>query len=164
MKPPKPGAETWGFNLFDFRVTWNHPRFQVFMSKYWWNHKKFPNNSMKPGHKKKCAVSILKPHLVSGVFIFSWLIPHLKSPFCRKWTYFIAGLTFPLRTHDKAWWFPENPTTFVKKCHRYIKGEWSSFFLVNRVVQQKLKQSIPYSEVWLIFWCSTRPSADTGTN
>ena len=54
---------TWGFNLFDFGVTWNHLRFQVFMSKYPWNYKKFPNNSMKPGHKKKCAVSLLKPRI-----------------------------------------------------------------------------------------------------
>ena len=58
VKPPKAGAETSGFNLFDFRITWNHPRFQVFMSKYSWNYNKIPNNSMKPGHKKKCAVSI----------------------------------------------------------------------------------------------------------
>jgi len=31
--PAQPGAETSGLNLFDFRVSWNHLRFQVFMSK-----------------------------------------------------------------------------------------------------------------------------------
>ena len=60
VKPPKAGAETWGFNLFDFGVTWNHLRFQVFMSKHPWNHTKFPNNSMKPGHKKKMRGFLIK--------------------------------------------------------------------------------------------------------
>ena len=40
----------------------------------------------------------------------------------------------------------------------------SLFFPVNRVEHQKLNQTTPYGAVWLTFWCSTRPSADTGTN
>ena len=41
---------------------------------------------------------------------------------------------------------------------------WGTFFPVNRVEHQKLNQTTPDGAVWLSFWCSTRPSADTGTN
>ena len=33
----------------------------------------------------------------------------------------------------------------------------------GRVEHQKLNQTTPYGAVWLSFWCSTRPSADTVT-
>ena len=36
-----------------------------------------------------------------------------------------------------------------------------TFFQVNRVEHQKLNQTTPHSAVWLSFWCSTRPLADT---
>ena len=41
---------------------------------------------------------------------------------------------------------------------------WDTYFLVNRVEHQKLNQTTPFDAVWLSFWCSTRPSAHTGTN
>ena len=41
---------------------------------------------------------------------------------------------------------------------------WGIFFPVNRVEHQKLNQTTPYGAVWLCFWFSTRPSANTGTN
>ena len=37
-------------------------------------------------------------------------------------------------------------------------------FQVNRVEHQKLNQTTPYGTVWLSFWCSTQPAADTGTD
>ena len=44
----------------------------------------------------------------------------------------------------------------------FFRGSWHTFFLVNRVEHQKLNQTTPYGAVWLSFWCSTRPSADSG--
>ena len=37
---------------------------------------------------------------------------------------------------------------------------WGTFFPVNRVEHQKLNQTTPYGAVLLRFWWSTRPSAD----
>ena len=43
----------WVSIFFDFRISWNHPRFQVFMQKYSWNHQKFPRNEWNQVTKKK---------------------------------------------------------------------------------------------------------------
>ena len=43
-------------------------------------------------------------------------------------------------------------------------ASWTTYFQANRVEHQKLNQTTPYGAVWLSFWCSTRPSADTGTD
>ena len=42
-----------GFNIFDFRISWNHPRFQVFTQKYTWNHQKISKKSWNQATKKK---------------------------------------------------------------------------------------------------------------
>ena len=42
-------------------------------------------------------------------------------------------------------------------------ASWTTFFRVNRVKNQKLNQTTPNGAVWLSFWFSTRPSADTAT-
>ena len=55
----------------------------------------------------------------------------------------------------------------IRSFKNYVIGFRESivtFFLVNRVEHQKLNQTTPYGAVWLSFWCSTRPSADTITN
>ena len=41
-----------GFNVFDFRISWNHPRFQVSTQKYSWNHQKLPKKSWNQSKKK----------------------------------------------------------------------------------------------------------------
>ena len=51
-----------GFNIFDFRTSWNHPRFQVFMQKYAWNHQKIPKKIWNRTKKKKKSGFYLKPH------------------------------------------------------------------------------------------------------
>ena len=55
-------------------------------------------------------------------------------------------------------------TEKTKKTYTVSPVRWDTFFPLNRVEHQKLNQTTPYGAVWLSFWCSTRPSADTGTN
>ena len=66
------GAEAWGPSLgtkwvsifFDFRFSWNHPRFQVFMQKYSWNHQKLPKNEWNQVTKKKERLLFKTPLVV----------------------------------------------------------------------------------------------------
>ena len=45
----------------------------------------------------------------------------------------------------------------------WFSAQAEPFFQANLVEHQKLNQTTPYCPVWLSFWCSTRPLADTGT-
>ena len=55
-------------------------------------------------------------------------------------------------------WFKQR---YEKSVYTIFRERRVTFFPVNRVEHQKLNQTTPYGAVWLSFWCSTRPSADT---
>ena len=53
----------------------------------------------------------------------------------------------------------------LRKILSKIQSKSSTFFyLANRVENQKLNQPTAEPAVWLSFWFSTRPSAETVTN
>ena len=66
--------------------------------------------------------------------------------------------------HPKVIFYPYTlllPFPYLATDYTVFRASWTGFFQANRVEHQKLNQTTPYCAVWLSFWCSTRPSADT---
>ena len=61
LRPSGPAGHPRGFNLFFYRVSWNHPWFQVLPPKIFVKPPKISKKMMKPGHKKKMRGFPLKP-------------------------------------------------------------------------------------------------------
>ena len=93
---------------------------------------------------------------VITIYILQFLFFNLiTSPILRKVIFFQFRCTL---TTSKV----EFPLHWcIVFCHyTFFRGSWYTFFLLNRIGDQKLNQTTPYGAFWLSFWCSTRPSAD----
>ena len=59
--------------------------------------------------------------------------------------------------------FTRKKVTRMKQLH-FFCDSWDTFDMSNRVEHQKLQPGDSRAATWLSFWCSTRSSADTGTD
>ena len=107
------------------------------------------------------------PHLILNEWPMNFSAERKKNTLCFFFRNF-RDLGKKKKKH--GFWIKMNEwmTNLSAEIKKYGKGKYQKsgqfFFLVNRVENQKLNQTTPYGAVWLSFWFSTRPSANTGTN